>query len=409
MADGGFPVVKDHLRASREPPKEEFDYRLAQARDWMRQDKLAGLLLIAEENVVYYTGFRRTFDSPWGWFHAALVTPDRVAFVIPDHNFNIASRTCWVQDLRMWGGPVEAGHPQDPIAVLVRTVQELVPPGSLLGADLGEGMHWRASIDEIDRLRAGLAQFKWVDSTPRLWQQRRVKTPYELDVYRRLGKITAQGFLAGLRAIRPGVTERDVLAAMWHAFIDGGAVDTPIHGQLMIRSGRGRYDVFGARPTDRRLEKGDQVMLDSGPYYLGYYADMQRQACVGRPSDLQVQLYDRAQAGFEAALAVVRAGAAVRDVYAAAVRAMERFRPVRTHLHFWGHSIGLANHEPPWLSRESDALLERGMVLTIEIPSYDIPEYRVLGGFLEDMIIVTDNGYENLTADAPHNLWIAEA
>jgi Xaa-Pro aminopeptidase len=48
------------------------------------------------------------------------------------------------------------------------------------------------------------------------------------------------------------------------------------------------------------------------------------------------------------------------------------------------------------------------MTLSIEIPSYDVPEYRVIGGFLEDMVLVTEHGHENFTAAVPHDLWIVE-
>ena len=195
---------------------------------------------------------------------------------------------------------------------------------------------------------------------------------------------------------------------MWQTFIEDGAVDTPMRGQLMIRSGKGRYDMFAARPVDRCLEQGDQVMLDSGPSYKGYLADMQRQASLGTPSDLQRCLYDRSRVGLEAALEVVHAGVPVRDVYTAAVRAMGRLQPVRVHLAFFGHSVGLANHEPPWLGPDAEEVLEEGMVLSVEVPSYDIPQYRVLGGFLEDVIIVTANGHENVTGEIPHELWVAE-
>jgi Xaa-Pro aminopeptidase len=235
-----------------------------------------------------------------------------------------------------------------------------------------------------------------------------VKSDYELQLLGECARIACRGFMAGLKEVRAGVTERDVLKAVLTEFVASGAADSPFQGQLMMRSGRERYSMFAARAEDRILREGDQIILDSGPSFRGYLIDMQRQACIGPPSVLQQQLYDRGLVGFRSALAAVRPGAKASDIHRAAVHAMnDHGPPLETHLEFFGHGIGLANHEPPWLRRHGDEVLEEGMVLSIEIPSYDIPQFRVLGGFLEDVVVVTADGHHNLTADVPQELWLA--
>ena len=77
---------------------------------------------------------------------------------------------------------------------------------------------------------------------------------------------------------------------------------------------------------------------------------------------------------------------------------------------FVGHGQGLHTHEPPYLvptGKDADIVLEEGMYLAVEVSAFDAPEFRVIGGFPEDDILVTKDGFENLTKDIPNHLWIA--
>ncbi len=376
----------------------------------MSQAGVDALICVCDENFAYYSGFRRTFVSPLNWFQTLIVAADgHVVAVVPDHNVNIVTGTCWVDDVRPWGGPDDKGLPRDPVQVLVGAVKDLVGSGRRIGLELGPGMPWQATVREIDATRDGLRDFEVVDVTSHIWRQRQIKTEYEISLLREAGRIACKGFLAGLQALRAGVTERDILKIIVSTYVMEGAVDSPVQGQHMMRSGPDRYAMFSARPVDRVLQDGDQLMIDSGAVVKGYMVDMQRQACIGEPSDLQRRLYDRGLAGFQAALAAIRPGARVADVHRAAVDAMVATGvPFETHIEFFGHGIGLANHEPPWLRNEGADVIDENMVLSVEIPSYDIPQFRVLGGFLEDAVVVTRDGCENLTDAVPHDLWIAQ-
>ena len=394
-----------------ELPSEEVAQRLSALHSRLGSEDVDALVLVSDENIAYYSGFRRTFPSPLDWFQALVLTADgRSVFLAPSQNVNIVERTTHVDEVRAWGGPPDLGFPSSPVDGLSQLVSELLPSRSRIGLELGPGMIWQATVPEIDGVRAGLAGHETVDASSLIWAQRAIKTPWEQATIRELGRIVAAAFQAGLETIGEGVTERQVLQRMIETSVSEGAFDTPLQGSFMIRSGQGRYDMFCARPVDRVLQRGDQLMMDSGPSLRGYVSDIQRQACIGSPSDLERSLFDRGRAGFDAALGAIRAGAPVRSIYEAATEAMAEFPGGRTHAHirFMGHGIGLVNHEPPWLTDDSEAVLESGMTLSIEIPSYDVPDYRVIGGFLEDMVLVTDDGHENFTAAVPHDLWIVE-
>jgi Xaa-Pro aminopeptidase len=64
---------------------------------------------------------------------------------------------------------------------------------------------------------------------------------------------------------------------------------------------------------------------------------------------------------------------------------------------FMGHCEGLNIHEPPWITAEEETVMEPGMIFALEIPALDVPKFRVLGGFPEDLYLITPDGHEVLT------------
>jgi Xaa-Pro aminopeptidase len=152
------------------------------------------------------------------------------------------------------------------------------------------------------------------------------------------------------------------------------------------------------------LYENEAIIVDIFPRSkeTGYYADMTRTFCVGDPSDKILEWYELTETALDAALAEIEAGVAgsvvhdaVCDIYEAAghptLRADESAET--GFIHTTGHGVGLAIHEYPRLSTHG-ADLEAGMVVTVEPGLYD-PD--VGGVRIEDIVVVRDDGYQNLT------------
>ena len=162
-----------------------------------------------------------------------------------------------------------------------------------------------------------------------------------------------------------------------------------------------------ADPHDRGsgpLLAGEPIIIDIFPRHktTKYFADMTRTFCHGEPSDTVREWYDRTQEAKEAALAALEPGATGEDVHAAVCDVYEdaglptlRADPTAEtgFIHSTGHGVGLDIHEFPRVS-SGGGELEPGHVVTIEPGLYD-PE--VGGVRIEDLVVVTEDGYENLT------------
>lgn len=390
--------------------EEEYAARLSALQAGLSRAGMDGAVFFCEENQAYWSGYRRTYESPTvQWMAMVVPAKGEPTIVIRHGHFALCDRTTHVPDVRAFGGTPYWKLPEDPIALTAEVIREKFPPNAIIGAELGFGMHMRVSMSEFLRLQSALAPMRMVDCVRMLFSLKAVKSAWEIDVYRRLGDITAKGFLAGLMAVGEGVTERQVMKAMMRSWLEDDAFDTPDRSQVLMRSGKGRYDMFTARALDRKLERGDQIFLDSGPCYKGYLADMQRMGAVGQPPALCMNLFEQSLAGLEAAIAAIRPGVRANEVFHSAADAMLR---VGANPHvpwvFFGHSIGLTNHELPFIVPKDETPLQAGMVLSIEVPAYDVPEFRVLGAFLEDVVLVTDTGCEILTSKCPRDYWIAD-
>ena len=158
------------------------------------------------------------------------------------------------------------------------------------------------------------------------------------------------------------------------------------------------------RPSDRRVQPGELVVLDFGAVVDGYCSDMTRTLCVGDPSAEMRRVVETVAASQAAGVAAVRAGAtgvevdrACRDVIGSAGWA-DRF------VHGTGHGVGLDVHEAPSVAATSSDTLASGHVVTVE-PGVYLP--GIGGARIEDTVVVTDDGCYPVTT-TPKDIRVLE-
>ncbi|MGD0983602.1 MAG: Xaa-Pro peptidase family protein [Acidimicrobiales bacterium] len=150
-----------------------------------------------------------------------------------------------------------------------------------------------------------------------------------------------------------------------------------------------------ARPSARRIDAGELVVVDFGAIVDGYRSDMTRTVSVGapRPDELR-EILEAVMAAQRAGVRTVRAGVTGGEVDAACRESLAAAGLGDAFLHGTGHGVGLEVHEAPSVSQDSTDILEEGAVVTVEPGAY---LYSNGGARIEDTLVVTATGVRLLT------------
>jgi Xaa-Pro aminopeptidase len=227
---------------------------------------------------------------------------------------------------------------------------------------------------------------------------RLVKDAWELGALREAASRLQPVLDRAIDAVRPGAAEREVAAVIEAALRQEGyervAFDT------IVASGPNSA-LPHYRAGDRRIARGDLVVLDFGGVLDGYCCDLTRTVAVGAPGPDALRVYEAVRDAQAAAIAAVRPGIAATAVDRAARAVLEARGLGPNFGHGTGHGLGLEVHEAPRVSRprpDLDAVtLAPGMVFTIEPGAY-LPGWG--GVRIEDDVAVSGDGADVLTTAA---------
>lgn len=245
---------------------------------------------------------------------------------------------------------------------------------------------------ELAHLSRELSEVKtWIPMGGSVDELRQIKTPEEIACLRRAEEIGDIAFTAILKYLKPGVTELEVAAHLEFEMKMAGASDLSF--ETIVASGL-NSSMPHAHPTEKKLENGDFVTMDFGCKYNGYCSDMTRTVVIGKANDKQKEIYSTVLKAQEAALAMLKAGIQGREADKVARTIIEEAGYGECFGHSLGHSVGLFIHENPGLSTRSEVVLQENMIETVE-PGIYIPGFG--GVRIEDMVVITKDGIENLT------------
>ncbi len=256
-------------------------------------------------------------------------------------------------------------------------------------------------------------------------EMRLFKAGEDMDAMRAAARITRDAHLRAMAGTRPGMFEYEVEALLLETFRREGS-ERPAYGSI-VGSGP-NATVLHYRQNNRKMDPGDLLLIDAGCEY-GYYAsDVTRTFPVsGSFTKEQEAIYQLVLDAQEASIAATRVGATLEEVHHKSVDVITRglvklgllqgevlklikeeaYKPF--FMHRTSHWLGMDVHDVgSYYVDGKPRVLEEGMVLTVEPGiyigrEYDKvpPEWRGIGVRIEDDILVTKAGPENLTAEIP--------
>ena len=223
-----------------------------------------------------------------------------------------------------------------------------------------------------------------------------IKTPQEQEKMIRASQVNDSVMAQVATLIQVGKSEaqlRDEIDALFRQVSQGNSFDT------IVAYGDHAADPHGV-PGERTLKAGEAVVVDMGCVVDGYCSDMTRTFFVGQNTEKEI--YETVRKANLAGIAAVKPGIPFKQIDLAARKVIEDAGYGEYFNHSTGHGVGVEIHEYPRLSKLCKTALSVGNVVTDE-PGIYIPEK--FGVRIEDMLLITENGCENLTR-APKELII---
>jgi Xaa-Pro aminopeptidase len=338
-------------------PPDRRSERQTALRGALEADGLDALLVTHLPNIRYLTGFT-------GSAALLLVRPDATT-LITDFRYAVQA-------------PNEAGS-----AAVVEIDQKSVWDrlGRLLAAAAPGALGIEAqalTVRDAERV-AGLTRGRLVPTTDLVERLRAIKSPEEVAAIRAAADLAQAALAEVLPAVRPGLTEREIAAALEAALRRRGSEWHPF--PTIVASGE-RSALPHARTSPRPVQAGEWLLLDFGAQVDGYCADLTRTVVVGaRADERQRTIYELVRTAQRRALEHLRAGMTGRegDALARDVIAARGFGEAFGHS--LGHGLGLEVHEGPRLAPTADAPLPLHAVVTVE-PGIYLPGWG--GVRLED-------------------------
>lgn len=262
----------------------------------------------------------------------------------------------------------------------------------------------------VKNLRDRFPQAVVKDAAPFVWELRSIKSPAEIAHLHKVGRLGVEAHKAMLRATRVGAHEYEMAAAFEYEVKKAGARDIAYN---TIISSAENHPYLHYYRHDRVLADGDFIVVDAGPALDYYVVDISASyPANGKFTPRQREIYEAALAIEEACKQVYRPGIEAKDVQPLVLeilkkkgfdidKALFKIRTMQTGI---SHNVGMAVHD---VSAGPRGPLQPGMVFACDI--YAVFPGEDLGVRVEDTIVITETGCENLTPGLPRTVAEIEA
>jgi Xaa-Pro aminopeptidase len=354
----------------------------------MRSHGLDALIAVSQDNVAYGAGYvvpSQALGMRHRQFAVLATAGGEAAMLLTSNEVDEAKERSPITSLVPYDEFTD-----DPMAVLAGMLRERGLDDGVVGVELDvlPAARWESLRRELPRAR-------WVPAAAAFDEARMIKTPTEVEHLREAAEIAMDGQLGAHRSFREGLTEHEAYRLLAGEMLQRGAEKI-----VMIQVAAGtRSTLSNPSPGPTRFVAGEAVKVDVFVSRHGYLSDTGRSVLIGHCTARQRDTWSKMNDVMDLIRAEVRPGATTGQLWRLFVKEFER-RGLAPAIRFLGHGLGLSLHEEPYIAAHADTVLQPGMVFAIEPICVDEGN----GYHLEDILLVTDDGHENLTPRYPREL-----
>ena len=333
------------------------------------------LVLFDADNIRYYADFRMNKAT-----ESILVIGNDgiVHYIIPPLDYQRALESCWIGNLITF--PEDTPNYLNPLKELYQQ-KKIRRIGIEASAASYHKVHFLKEVFSAEHIP--------IDQI--LVTMRAQKTAAELELIRESARIIDTTMAACVGYMQEGMSEAEVSGYARYIMEKEGAEGAAFDPFLMSGVNACLPQRFS---SEKKLQKGELFIFDMGAKYQGYCSDLTRTISFGGITSKQEEIYEVAFAAQQKALKAVRPGIPASEIDKIARDYIADCGYGDYFPHITGHGLGISVHEMPILNAETELLLKPNMVVTVEPGIY----VRGTGAArVEDMVLLTDEGYEVLT------------
>ena len=380
-------------------PQDEYYARISKLQIAMQDNKLDAILITSPHNFRYFTGLDSYFwESPTRPWFLLIPQDDNPVAIIPSIGKSALEKT-WIKNIKTWPSP----QPSDEgVTALKAIIIKTLPHKFNIGCELGLESHLRMSIDDFDKLRDNLINYKFLNASDILWKIRAIKSQNEIKKIKRIITIASKVFDEFPEKLHVGMSEIEICNLFKKELIDRGADHTLY---MSCASGKGGYDQIICSPTEKKITDGDILIIDTGSTFDGYFCDFDRNYGFGRISKASQDAYNILWEATEKGLEKAKPGSTCQDISNAMLSVLNKAGLTSNNVGRMGHGLGLQLTEPPSIMSNDTTILKENMVMTIE-PCFEYNPGKML--VHEENILITKSGYERLSTRTPKTIPIID-
>jgi len=363
-------------------PFAEYQRRLSELRERMKERLLDAVIISDAENIMYLTDYQTTGYS---FFQALVVPLEGEPWMVTRklEESNVHART-WVELTRPYPDTGDA------IQMLVTSLVEFGLAGQTIGYE--RNSYYFAAYHQ-DQFHTAFQRSRIMDCFGIVEEGRLIKSAVELDIMQKAAVAAKAGMQAGIDAVRPGVTENEIGAAISYAMFSAGG-ETPA---VMPYVTSGPRSMIGhATWEGRTVQPGEHVFLEIAGCYRRYHTAMMRTAVCGELSDSMYEAQELMKQALTMARREFRPGLTVSDADKMMRNIISKNNVSARLITRSGYSIGIA-FPPAWdegyilsLYQGSSAILRQGMTFHVIPWMWGIDGDKSCG--ISDTFYITETG-----------------
>jgi len=246
------------------------------------------------------------------------------------------------------------------------------------------------SVTRLEKLKK-IKSIKFESCSNFIEDLRLIKDQSEIEKTRTACKISQKAIRYAKKKLKIGITEKELADELEYFLRRNGAEKSAF--DIIVASSDDAADPHH-KPTNRKIQKNDVVLIDLGCVFQGYNSDLTRTFFLGKINKLAKKIFEIVKEAQRKAISIIKDGVASKKVDFAARNFIKENGFEKYFIHGTGHGVGIDIHEEPLISAKSKTVLKAGMVVTVE-PGIYIPDK--FGVRIEDTVLVTKSGCEVLT------------